>query len=41
MSESVERAETAAFPLIDIEGPALVRGRSYGRQAGERIQRSL
>jgi isopenicillin-N N-acyltransferase-like protein len=41
MSESVERAETAAFPLIDIEGPPLVRGRSYGRRAGERIQRSL
>lgn len=35
------RAETAPFPLVDIEGAPEDRGRSYGRQAGERIQRSL
>lgn len=41
MSENVERAETAPFPLIDIEGAPEARGRSYGRQAGDRILRSL
>lgn len=41
MSVSTSRAETAAFPLINIEGGPEARGRSYGRQAGDRIQRSL
>ena len=31
----------AAFPLIEIEGPAAQRGRQYGRAAGERIALSL
>jgi len=41
MSEIVERAETTPFPLIDIEGAPQQRGRSYGRQAADRILRSL
>lgn len=32
---------TGPFPLIEIEGPPLARGRSYGRQAGDRIARGL
>jgi isopenicillin-N N-acyltransferase-like protein len=41
MSQIAEQPETAAFPLIDIEGAPQERGRSYGRQAGDRIHRSL
>jgi isopenicillin-N N-acyltransferase-like protein len=41
MNQIPASAETAAFPLIDIEGGPEARGRSYGRQAGDRIQRSL
>jgi isopenicillin-N N-acyltransferase-like protein len=41
MSDIVQRAETAPFPLIDIEGAPEERGRSYGRQAGDRIQRTV
>lgn len=33
--------EQAAFPLIHVEGDAATRGRSYGRQAGDRILRSI
>lgn len=32
---------TEPFPYIEIEGPARTRGRSYGRQAGERIAAAL
>lgn len=41
MNEIAARAETPPFPLIDIEGGPAARGRSYGRQAGARIHRSL
>lgn len=41
MTQHDPRTETVPFPLIDVEGPPEARGRSYGKQAGERIHRSL
>ena len=41
MSNESAQQETAAFPFITIEGDPRERGISYGRQAGERIHRSV
>jgi isopenicillin-N N-acyltransferase-like protein len=31
----------APFPLVEVSGPPFARGRQYGQQAAERVQRSL
>lgn len=36
-----ERAPTAPFPLVEVEGEPYARGRQYGRLAGDRVARCI